>query len=135
MDGDLDLRLVLRFVGPRRDDDGPVVARHFFVGALDLGLVAARLGHRALEVVGNVDLGRAAEEFQRIRVRADPARELLVGNRLDVGVAARTENGGEQLDLGDLAREWVYERGLHAREVEEHLLPGLVDLAHREPTP
>jgi hypothetical protein len=51
--GGLDLGLVARPPGPRRQHGGVVMGRHLGVGAVDLRVVEARLDHRRLRVVGH----------------------------------------------------------------------------------
>ena len=60
--GDLDLRLVARLVGPRRNDGGVVVRRHLGIAAIHRRLVEARLGDAGLQVVGHHHRRHAVEK-------------------------------------------------------------------------
>ena len=62
----------------------------------------------------------------------DPVGDLLGARRLGVGVVRGAEDGDEELDLDHLAGGGVDEAGLLARVVDEALLAGVVDLAHRQ---
>ena len=126
----LDLRLVAGLRRPRRQDGGAVVRRELFVGALQARLVAAGYDDAALELVAH-DGGRdAAEEGEGARVAGDPVGHLLGAGRLGVGVVGGPEDGGEELDLDDLAGGRVDEPRLLARVVDEALVAGAVELAH-----
>ena len=126
----LDLRLVAGLGRPRRQDGGAVVRRELFVGALQARLVAAGHHDAALELVAH-DRGRdAAEKREGARVAGDPVGHLLGAGRLDVGVVRGPEDGGEELDLDDLAGGRIDESRLLAGVVDEALVAGTVELAH-----
>ncbi len=126
---------VARFPRPRRDDDRAVVGGQVLVGAVDAGLVAAGSGDGALQLVGDPHRGGAAEVLHHADVRVDPVRQLLGSGRLGVGEATGAEHRDEQLDRPQLARAPVDQARPLAREVDEGLLAGAVDLSHRRPQP
>src|SRR6266540_4843300 len=129
---DLRLRFVAGTFGASVQYDGVVVLREVFVGALDAGLVATRDGDAALELVGDHDLGDAAEEGEGALVAADPVGDLFGARGFSVGVVGCPQHGDEELDLDDLAGRGIDDRGLLARVVDEQLLAGAMDLPHRQ---
>ena len=120
-----------RVARPGRHHGRPVVLGELQVGAIDDGLVAARLGDAAPEVVGHEDGRGAAPAFHHSHVGGDPRREVLRRTRLGVHVAARPEHADEQLDGDDLAGRGIDDRRPLAGEVHEGFLARAVDLAHR----
>ena len=131
--GDLDLGLVARPRRAGRQDRRPVVRAELGIEALHAGLVATRHGHAALELVAHDGGRHAAEEGEGPRVARDPVGELLRARRLGVRVARRAEHHHEELDRDALARRGIGEARPLPRVVDEALLAGAVDLAHREP--
>lgn len=129
---DLDLRLVPRLARPCRQDRRAVVPRHLLVGALDAGLVAAGLGDPAPQLVADRGLGHAPVELVGADVTRDEVGPALRGARLGVGVAGGAEHRDEQLDLDHLAGLPIDDARLLARVVHERLLPGAMDLVHRQ---
>jgi hypothetical protein len=129
----LHLGFVLGLAGAGRDHDRGVVLGQLLVGAVEAGFVAARTGHRALELVRDPNLRGAAEVLHHPGVGPDPLVELLGPGRLGVGVAAGPEHGDEQLDRDLLPRPPVDQVRALAREVDEGLFAGPVLLAHRGP--
>ena len=81
-----------------RDHHGPVVRRQLLIRSIDARLVAAGPRDGALQLVGDPEGGRAPEVFDHPGVGADPVGHLLGRRRLGVGVAARAEDGDEQID-------------------------------------
>ena len=131
----LDRSLVARFPRPRRDDDRAVVGGQVFVGAVDAGLVAAGAGDGAFQLVGDPHRSGATEVLRHADVRVDPVGQLLGLGRLGVGEAAGAEHRDEQLDRPQLTRTPVDQARPLAREIDEGLLAGAVDLSHRRPQP
>jgi hypothetical protein len=127
----LDDGFVARVAGAGGDHGRAVVLGELEVGAIDDGLVAARLGDAAAEVIGHEDRRRAAEEFDHPHMSTDPRGEVLRRAGLGVHVAARAERADEQLHGPDLAGRDVGDHGPLAGEVHESLLAGAVDLPHR----
>src|SRR5713101_4151122 len=64
-------------------------------------------------------------------MRADPIRQLLAPRRLGVRKARRAQGGDEYLDRDDLAGTGVDYLGGAPGEIDEELLAGDMDLAHR----
>ena len=73
----------------------------------------------------------AADELQRLHLRADPVGGGLARRGASVGVVRCAERGYEDLGLGDLASGGVDDGHGGAGVVDEQLLAGDVDLAHR----
>ena len=110
--------------------------RHRAVGAVDLGIVERGLGDPALQIVGNQQLRRAAEEAEHAHVGAGPVRQLLRPGRLGVGEVRGAEHGHEDLRLADFARRRIGNPDPLARIVDERLFSGDMVLAHhwRQPS-
>ena len=104
--------------------------RELLVGALEAGLVATGDGDATLELVGDHDLGDAAEEGEGALMAADPVVDLLRARGFGVGVVGRAQHGDEELDLGELAGGGIDDRRLLAGVVDEQLLAGAMDLPH-----
>jgi len=85
--------------------------------------------HARLEVVGDRDLGHAAEVGERTHMAPDPGIEILAQHRLDVGEVARAEHRDEQLGDQHLA-DGRNDLDAVAAEVDEHLLARAVLLTH-----
>ena len=73
----------------------------------------------------------AADELQRLHLRADPVGGGLARRGAGERVVRRTQRGHEDLRLGDLTGAGVNDRYGGAGVVDEQLLAGDVDLAHR----
>src|SRR5437867_841874 len=130
--GDFDLRLVSRLRWPRRQDDGAVVQREFVIGPLHARLVAARDDDATFELIGHDGRGDAAKELEGALVARDPIRDLLGARRFRVGVVRGAEHGDKELDLDHLAGGGFDDLRLLAGVVDEALLAGAMDLAHRQ---
>jgi hypothetical protein len=133
--GDLDLRFVPRFGRPGRQDGGAVVGGELLVGALQAGLIATRHDDAALELVAHDSARDAAEEGEGPGMAGDPVRHLLGAGGLGVGVVGGAEDGDEELGRADLAGGRLDEPRLLAGVIDEALLAGAVDLAHRQAAP
>ena len=101
------------------------------VRPVDHRLVATGLSHAAAEVIGAQDRRTALEALQHADVGADPRRQVLRETRLGVGVARGAQDTDEQLDRDELAGLRIAQHRPLAREVDEGLLAGAMDLAHR----
>ena len=120
------LGLVLRMVGPGRQDRGAIVAREVEHRVVAAWLVAVGVGDHRLRIVRHDELRYAAIEAQRARRRFKPVGHGLAWRRAGVGVAGGAQGGHE--DVGAAA---VGERDGGAGVIDEQLLAGAVDLAHR----
>ena len=119
------------FAGPGGQDHGAVVLRELLVGPLQPRLVAAREGDAALELIADHGGGDAAKELEGPLMAREPVGDLLGAGRFGVGVVRGAEDGDEQLDLDHLAGGGVDESGFLPGVVDEALVAGVVDLAHR----
>jgi len=108
------------------------VLREVVVGPLHPRLIAAGDDAPALELIGHDRLGDAAEELEGPLVAGDPVRDLLGARRFRVRVVGGAQHGDEELDLAHLAGGRVDDPWLLARVVDEQLLAGAMDLAHRQ---
>ncbi|HXZ17476.1 MAG TPA: hypothetical protein VEH77_16205 [Roseiarcus sp.] len=84
----------------------------------------------ALEIVGNEEPGRAAEEAEHPDVRASPVDELLRPSRLGVGEVRGAEHADEDLGFTDLTGRRIDDADPLAGIIHERLLAGDVMLAH-----
>ena len=73
--------------------------RHCAVGPIDLRVIKRGLMDAALEIVGNQQLGRAAEKAEHAHMRAGPVRQ---------------DTSGQFLALDQLQKPWIA-TGLLAR--------------------
>lgn len=103
---------------------------HVVVGRIDVGLVAAGLVHARLQIVGDQQVRRAAEEGEGADMGADPIRQALRPRGLGKGVVAGAKHGHKDLGLANLAAERVLDGKGLAGVVDESLFPGQMDLAH-----
>ncbi len=127
----LHLALVLRLVGACGQDRHAVVLGELGRGALQLWRVAVRFAHQGAGVVGDDQLGHAADESQRPPQRPQPVGLRLRGRGAGEGVVRGPEHGHEDLRPRNLAGLGVDDRHRVARIVDEELLAGAVHLAHR----
>src|SRR3984957_2235313 len=134
-DSSLDLGLVSWLVRPRRKDSNRVVRRHRAIGSVDLWIVERGFVDAALQIVGNQQLRRAAEEAEHANVRAGPIRQLLRPRSLGISQVRSAENSNKYLSLMDLARRWINNRDPLARVVHERLFSGDVVLGHHGAQP
>ena len=135
LDPDLDFRFVARLVGPRRDNGGAVMPRHVGVGPVDHRLVERGPGDAGLQIVADRLSRGAAEIGEGADMRGDPVRQLLAPHRLGVGEAGGAEHGDKDLHRHDLAGIGVDHLAGAAGEIDEQLLAGDMDLAHRRLQP
>ena len=131
----LDLGLVARLVGPRRQDRHAVMVGELPVAAVQPRLVSIRVRDRCLQIVADRKLRRAAEKGEQIDVRADPVGDLLARPRLREDVVRRAHDRDEQLHRPNLARHWVDDVDRVAGKIDEDLFAGGVALAHARPQP
>ena len=105
---------------------------HLLVGGVHVRFVAVRLGDARAQVVGHANRGAAPVELEGLLVRVAPVHELLAAQRLGVEVARSAEHRDEQLGP-EAHREitLVVDGNGESGKVDEHLLAGLVVLAHR----
>ena len=101
------------------------------VGAIHSCFVAAGQGNGTLELIGNPDPARSAEELHHANMYADPVGEFLARCRFGVGITAGAQRGHEQLDWFSCARPRIRQFWPFAGKVDEGLLAGAVHLPHR----
>ena len=112
-------------------DRAAVVTSEFLVGAVGLGVVAVGGLDERAGLVGHDQAGHAADELQGLHLRADPVGGGLSRRGAGVGVVRCAQRGHEDLGLGDLAGGGVDDGHGVTGVVDEQLLAGDVDLAHR----
>jgi hypothetical protein len=135
LNADFNLGLVPGRHRSRRQDRGAVVATELSGGALHGRVVATRLDHSALELVGDDRVRHAAKERERAGDTRYEVRDLLRPRCFRVGVVARAENSDEQLDLDDFASDRVDKLRFHAGVVDEQLVNRDVYLTHHRRLP
>ena len=109
--------------------------RHGSVGPVDLRIVEGGLVDPALQIVGNQQLRRAAEETEHAHMGAGPVRQRLRPGRLGIGEVRGAEHADENLRLADFARRRIDDADPLARIVHERLFPGDMVLAHHRSQP
>lgn len=120
------LGLVLRVVGPGRQDRGAIVTREVEHRVVTAWLVAVGVCDHRLRIVRHDELRYTAVEAQRTRRRFELVGHRLAWRRAGVGVAGDARGGHK--DVGAAA---VGERDGGAGVINEQLLAGAVDLTHR----
>ena len=131
-DGLLDLRLVARLPGPRRQDGGSVMGRHLGVGPVDFRIVEAGLDDGGPGVVRHDEFWNAADRLEGAHMGVDPVGQRLRPGRLGEGEARCPQHGDEDLRHADFAGEPIDDdRNAVARVIDEQPLAGGVRLAHR----
>jgi hypothetical protein len=125
------LGLVARVRRPRSEYRAAVVTRKFLVRPFGVGVVAVGGLDERAGLVGNDQAGHTADELQGLHLRADPVDSGLARRGAGVDVVRRAQRGHEDLRPGDLAGGRIDNRHGGAGVVDEQLLAGDVDLAHR----
>ena len=122
----LDLGLVFRVVGTRRQDAAAVVTGKVQHGVRRPGLVAAGLRNHRARVVRNDQLGHAAVVGQRLDAAFQPVGRGLRRRRPGKGVIRGAQGGHEDVGLAASSQ-----RDGRAGVVDEQLVAGPVHLTHR----
>jgi len=122
----LDEGLVARFAGPCWDDDGLVVPGEHFIFRIDFALEFVALLHGAFQAVRHDRRGDAAEELQGVAVAQDEVVPLLGYDRFGVGVAARSQDGDEDLGFHGESGDRIVPGQFLSREVHVHAVAGQV---------
>jgi hypothetical protein len=117
---------VSRLVRPRGHDAEAAVQREVVVSRIQIRIVAVRLGHTGLGVVGNHQRRNAAKVLEGMHVRAQPRLHLLIARGLGPGVGTGAERGHEQGSLPGQAGVPVVHRNRRAGPIHKHLLAGFV---------
>ena len=107
------------------------MARHLGVGSVETGIVAIGVGNGGLEVIANHGLRHAAQKPEQIDMHADPVGQALAPASLGVGVVRGPHRRDEQLHGVRFAGDGIEDVDGVAGEIDEHLLPTHVGLAHR----
>jgi hypothetical protein len=81
--GPLDTWFVLRFVGPRRVNQGAVERRQLTIGTVDLRVIQIRADHSGLEVVADQPGRDTPKELERRHMRGIPGCLVHSQDRLD----------------------------------------------------
>ena len=102
---------------------------HFRIGAVQVGLVAARAIHTGARVVGDDKSRRAQTVFESCNVAFHPVTQILAEGGTRKGITAGAENGDKQRGRRDLAGTLVVDRDGVAGPVHEHLLASAMLLA------
>ena len=126
---------ITRFFWTRRQDRRAVVLREIGIRRGRVGLVAAGLDDRALEIIRHQQRRHRAHVLKGPDVRGDPVRQRLGPGRFDVRIVRGAEHADEDLRLADLAGAAVDDRARVAAVVDEQLVAGAVHLAHRARQP
>lgn len=120
----LNLRLIAWIVRTRRKNRRPVMRREILIRLVQVGVVVARLPHRAFQIVGDDERGHRAHILEHPHVRADPVEQRLGPRRLRVNEVTRAQRADEDLRLADVARPCVDDRHRGAHVVDEEPLTG-----------
>ncbi len=107
--------------------------RKFLERLLHARLVATGDHDAAFQLITHHGTRDPAKVPEGALMARNPVGHLLGARGFGVGVVRRAEDRDEELDLGHLARGGINDRRLRARIVDEALLAGPVDLAHRQP--
>lgn len=134
LDPDLHRRLVFGLTWAGGHDVSVVVRRELGIGGIDQCTVLTRAPDDSrFEIVGHLIARDATKVGHRTGIALDPVRDLLALHRVGERLATCTQDGHEKLDLPPGPALGIGDPGTHAREVQEQLLPGIVDLAHDQP--
>jgi hypothetical protein len=105
------------------------VAGELLVAGVKGGVVVARVGDPALEVVGDQDLRCPTQILQAAHLGADPVAQPLGPGGLDIGVTGGPEHGHEDLGLTLLPGVYVDDHDRLAAVVDEQPFPRGMALA------
>ena len=108
-----------------------VVLGEFLVAAVGLGVVAVGGLDQRAGLVGHDQARHAADELQGQHLGADPVCGGLARRGAGEGVVRRAQRSHEDLRLADLAGGRIDDGHRAAGIVDEQLLAGDMDLAHR----
>jgi len=125
-----DLGFVLGLSDPCRNDGNAVVARPVLIARVEVGFVPVRLLDATLEIVGNDDLGDAAEKLHGPYMRTQPVRQGLCPGGLGKGVVGCAQHGDEQLGRPDFTGVRIDDRQRRASVIDKQLLAGCMGLPH-----
>src|SRR5205085_2479246 len=89
--------------GAGRYHTDAVMTGHIGIGGIDLGLVAAGAADRALQTIGDHDLGGAAEVLEGSGMGPDPVGELLSQSGFGEGVGRGAPDGDKELGWDRIA--------------------------------
>jgi hypothetical protein len=128
-----DFRLIARTFRTRGKHSRRVVARHLFVRALNLRLVAARERHAAFQLIGHDRFGNAAHVLEGAHVTADPVPHRLRTRRFRIDEIRCAKHGDEEFDFGNLTGRRIDNAQFLSRVIDEEFLSGAMILAHRRP--
>ena len=115
----LDFCLVARVSDTARQDRRAVMGRHFLIGAVDPGLVAAGGGDARAQIVADQELGHATQERQRVDMRPDPIGQPLAPAGFGIRVVRGPQHRDEYVRRPFLAGFPVEHRHRVARVVDE----------------
>ena len=124
----LGLRLVPGFAHARRNDSDAVMSRHLLIGRIQVRFVPAGTADRALQVVGDNDLGHAPKKLQCTDVRANPTGQLLAPGRFGERVIAGAQDRNEDGRVLNGSRLRIDDRDGVSRIVDEQFFSGAVFL-------
>ena len=88
--------------------------------------------HPGTKVVGDNDLGHAAEELESSHVRAGPVRQILTPSGLGVGIGTGPEDSNKDLRGTDFARLRVLDGNSGPGVIDEKLFAGAVLLSEND---
>ena len=130
LDCDLHLGLVAGLADSGRQDREPIVLGKVLVAGVKIRLIAARLMHAALEVVGHDRPRHTTEVLERSDMGRQPIGHTLAEARLHIRVVARAEGGDKHLRDLHLAGVSINHRHRLAGVIDKQLVPGRVLKAH-----
>jgi hypothetical protein len=132
LDADLDLAFVLRLSRTGWDDRRTVVLGELLVSSLDHRLIGAWAADSTAKLVRDDDLDDTTDVFKGADMACDEVGRTLSLGGLGVDQTRCTQGGNEHLYFARFAGASLHDRGRHSGIVDEELLAGAVDLAHRE---
>ena len=136
---DLHSGLRLRLVGgpsrPRREHSRPVMGGQLLICAGQARLVAARLLHGRLLVVGDHELRHATEKFEHPDMRHRPVRKRPAPRHVHEGVVRRSQDADEDHHVACLSGVPVHDLEPGTGIVHEDLLTAPVAVAQHDINP
>jgi hypothetical protein len=98
------------------------------VSRIDVRFIAAGFGNAGLKIIGDDDLGDAAEKGKGTHVGGNPGRQVTVETCLNIRIAAGAKGGHKETGISNPAGDRIRNRHCLAGIIDKEFSPGTVSL-------